>query len=308
MERQKKRGALRHFGVLMLSCFLAAAGLWGCERAGVTDGDSGGVRETSKRKGDQKTEVQVFIAASLNTVMQELAEKFKAEHSNVEILFNADSSGTLQTQIEEGYACDLFFSASQTQMDALEKQDFLVEGSRRDLLKNYVVLIKRKAADSEVTGFKTLDRAKSFALAGGSVPVGKYTREAMVRLGFLPGADDVATILSSEISEALGGVEISEQSNVSKVLIAVKEGACEVGTTYYSDTYGYEDDIEILETAGYDLTGEVTYPAALIRNQEAGKAEKKAAKEFYQYLLTEEAAKMFRNYYFEMAQDEGTGD
>lgn len=34
---------------------------------------------------------------------------------------------------------------------------------------------------------------------------------------------------------------------MSKVLTAVVEGSCEVGTTYYSDTYGYEDDLEILE-------------------------------------------------------------
>ena len=36
--------------------------------------------------------------------------------------------------------------------------------------------------------------------------------------------------------------------------MAVAEGSCEVGTTYYSDTYGYEDDLEVLETVSYDLT------------------------------------------------------
>ena len=62
------------------------------------------------------------------------------------------------------------------------------------------------------------------------------------------------------MSDALGGVEISEQSNVSKVLAAVVESSCEVGTTYYSDTYGYEDELDILEKVSYDLTGNVIYP------------------------------------------------
>ena len=74
--------------------------------------------------------------------------------------------------------------------------------------------------------------------------------------------EDVSTITTAGSSEALGGVEISEQDNVSKVLTAVVEGSCEVGTTYYSDTYGYEDDLEILETVSYDLTGDVIYPIA----------------------------------------------
>ena len=56
----------------------------------------------------EKTEIQVFIAASLNTVMQDLAKLYNEQHPEVTITFNADSSGKLLTQIEEGYACDVF--------------------------------------------------------------------------------------------------------------------------------------------------------------------------------------------------------
>ena len=80
----------------------------------------------------------------------------------------------------------------------------------------------------------------------------------------LPETDDPASITTEQVSEALGGVEISEQDNVSKVLTAVVEGACEVGTTYYSDTYGYEEDLDILQTVSYDLTGNVIYPIARV--------------------------------------------
>lgn len=80
--------------------------------------------ETSEDTGETdelgETEIQVFIAASLNTVMEELAEKYNETQPNVTITFNADSSGTLLTQIQEGYECDIFFSAAQKQMDDLE--------------------------------------------------------------------------------------------------------------------------------------------------------------------------------------------
>ena len=64
----------------------------------------------SKKESGKKTEIQVFIAASLNTVMTELAKEYQKDHPDVKITYNADSSGTLLTQIEEGYECDLFFS------------------------------------------------------------------------------------------------------------------------------------------------------------------------------------------------------
>ena len=120
----------------------------------------------------------------------------------------------------------------------------------------------RKDSGTKVTGLDNLSEAESFALAGGSVPVGKYTRTALMNMGVLPKVDDPSAITTEEVSEALGGLEISEQDNVSKVLSAVVEGSCEVGTTYYSDTYGFEDELDILQTVGYDLTGNVIYPIA----------------------------------------------
>ena len=68
----------------------------------------------NKVSDEEETEIQVFIAASLKNVMDELAAQYNEEHPNVKITYNADSSGTLLTQIEEGYECDIFFSAAQT--------------------------------------------------------------------------------------------------------------------------------------------------------------------------------------------------
>ena len=255
--------------------------------------------ESDDVAGEEETEIQVFIAASLNTVMTELAEMYNEDHPNVKITYNADSSGTLLTQIEEGYECDIFFSAAQKQMDDLEADGLMAEGTRANVVNNQVVVITLKDSGTKVTGLENLGDAESIALAGGSVPVGKYTRQALINLGILPETDDPAAITTEEISEALGGVEISEQDNVSKVLMAVTEGSCEVGTTYYSDTYGYEDDIDILQTVSYDLTGDVIYPIARVVNEEADSAQNAAADDFLAFVLSDEAKAVFDSYYFD---------
>lgn len=253
---------------------------------------------------EEKTEIQVFIAASLNTVMTEIAEKYREEHPDVEIVYNADSSGKLAAQIQEGYACDIFFSAAQKQMNTLEEDGLLVEGTRANAVNNQVVVVTRKDSGTAVTGLEDIGNAQSIALADGSVPVGRYTRVALMNLGILEETDDPSVYTTEEVSEALGGVEISEQGNVSKVLTAVKEGSCEVGTTYYSDTFGYEDELEILEKVSYDLTGNVIYPIAQVVNEEASDAETAAAADFLAYVLSDEAKEIFGNYYFDTNLEE----
>lgn len=247
----------------------------------------------------EQTEIQLFIAASLNTVMTDLIRQYQEDHPETAFAVNADSSGTLLTQMEEGYECDIFFSAAQKQMDQLEEAGLMVEGTRANVVNNQVVVVTLKDSGTAVTGLENLQEAESIALAGGSVPVGRYTRVALMNLGILEETEEPDQITTREISEALGGVEISEQSNVSKVLLAVAEGSCQVGTTYYSDTYGYEEELEILETVDYDLTGDVIYPVCRVENRWADEEQNRAADDFYKYLLSDEAKEVFESYYFD---------
>ena len=284
----KKRTLMKRLAAVAVVVAMAA-GLIAC----------GAKEEETGSETAEETEIQVFIAASLNTVMIELAEMYNEEHPEVKITYNADSSGTLLTQIEEGYECDIFFSAAQKQMDQLEEDGLVVDGTRANVVNNQVVVVTLKDSGTKVTGLENIGDAENIALAGGSVPVGKYTRQALVNLGILESVDDVSTITTEQVSEALGGVEISEQDNVSNVLAAVVEGSCEVGTTYYSDTYGYEDDLDILETVSYDLTGNVIYSIAQVFNEEADDAQTKAAEDFLKFILSDEAKAVFDAYYFD---------
>lgn len=280
------------FRVLRSSCwmvlFVTMLLLCGC--------GSGKEKEAQDAGG---TEIQVFIAASLQKAMEEVTTAYNMEHPEVKVTLHADSSGTLMTQIEEGYACDVFFSAAREQMDRLEREDRLVvEGTREDVVSNQLCVITSQGSGTKVTGLGNIGDAGSIALADAMVPAGKYTRVAMGNAGILKGDEDVAKMSAKEVSEQLGGVEISEQSNVSKVVAAVAEQSCEVGTVYVSDVYGYEDRVEILEKIPCQLTGDIIYPIAQIINEEAGEAEKAAALDFIGFVTSGKAQEIFEKYDF----------
>ena len=276
---------MRKVGMLMVTA-LAASLLAGC-----------GYKASDKK---EEVTITVFAAKSLNQVMEELIAEFQKTHENVNVQGSYDSSGTLMVQIEEGADCDVFFSAAVKQMNQLDETDGLVvEGTRHNVVNNQVCVVTYKGSNTKVTGLMDIKNAGSIALADGSVPVGKYTRQAMVNAGMLEKADDVSKISTTDISEALGGVEINECANVGVVTSAVVEGSNEVGTVYYSDTYGLEDRLEILEKIPYDLTGDVIYPVAQIQNSEADEAEAATAKEFVDFLITDDAKEIFQKYYFD---------
>ena len=262
-------------------------------------GGSGDAEESEAPAEEVSTTVNVFAAASLSAVMAEFETSFEEANPGVDIVVNADSSGALLTQIQEGAPCDVFFSAAQKQMDTLEEDGLVVDGTRKNVVNNQLVVVTQPDSETAVTGLADIANAKSIALADGSVPVGKYTRQAMINLGLLAEAEDPATITTAEVSEQLGGVEISEQGNVSKVLAAVEEGSCEVGTTYLSDTIGHEDSVRILETVGYDVTGNIIYPVAQTVNQDADDAETAAAVDFIEFITNDEAKALYQKYGFD---------
>ncbi len=258
-----------------------------------------GSGESEDAASAEKTTVNVFAAASLGAVMGELEANYEAANPDVDIVVNADSSGALLTQIQEGAPCDLFFSAAQKQMDTLEEGGQVVEGTRTNVVNNQLVVVTQPDSATEVTGLADIAKARSIALADGSVPVGKYTRQAMIKLGLLAEVEDPAAITTAEVSEQLGGVEISEQGNVSKVLAAVEEASCEVGTTYLSDTVGHEDGVKILEVVPYDVTGNIIYPVAQIVDPDADEAESAAAADFIAFITNDEAKALYQKYGFD---------
>ena len=237
-------------------------------------------------QGDKelKGEVYAFIAASLSNSMEEIQKDFNELYPNVTIYYSADSSGTLQTQIEEGARCDLFFSAADKQMDALTEEKLTKEDTVVDLLENKVVLIKPKDGKTKVTGFENVTDAENMALAGEDVPVGQYSREIFTNLG---------------IMDKVNEMEINECKNVTDVLAAVSEGSNEIGVVYATDVASVADKVEILAEAPADsLQTPVLYPVGLIEDKEASEDDTRAAEAFLDYVESDAAIKVFEDYGF----------
>ena len=305
-EMKKKVLSLMLAGAMVLS--MAACGSQNTDQGAANDtsakaeqsDSSEAAKENSDSEELESTQITVFAAASLENALNEVIKKYNETQPNVTIIPSYDSSGTLLAQIEEGAACDVFFSAAQKQMDTLQNDDQLVvDGTRHNVVNNQVVVITYKGSGTAVTGLENLKDAKSIAMADGSVPVGKYTRQAMVNAGMLDAVDDVSTIPTDVISQALDGVEINECGNVSAVKTQVAEGSNEVGTVYYSDTYGLEDKLDILQVISYDLTGNVIYLIAQVKNDEADELEQKAALDFVNFVKSDAAKAIFDSYYFD---------
>lgn len=297
----------KRFMAFFLSFLLAAMMLTGC--SGESSKTDETEKETTEAAGEaegnvekdggelEASEINLFIAASLEDAFKEIIPLYNETQPNVNIVYNADSSGTLLTQIQEGYECDIFFSADTKQMDILEEDGAIRDGQRKDLLENEVVVIAGKDNGTKVTGLADMNKANSIALADGSVPVGKYTRQALVKAGVLPETEDVSKITTQEIMDTLG-TEINECANVSKVKEAVKEGSCEVGTVYHTDAYSVINDVDILEHVSKDLTGEIIYPVGLLQNEEADEAQQEAALDFYQFIQSEQSLAIFEKYLY----------
>lgn len=237
----------------------------------------------------EPVELIVFAAASMTETMNQIAELYKAKAPNVTLTYNFDSSGTLKTQIQEGAECDLFISAGQKQMNQLDitadpevntdKLDFVLEGTRVNLLENRVTLCVPEGNPKDIKSFDDLaDKLKEgsvlMAMGNSDVPVGQYTQKILAFYGL------------DEEKLAKDGV-ITYGTNVKEVTTQVTEASVDCGVLYCTDAFSA--GLTPVDYATKEMCGQVIYPAAVLnvsKNQEA-------AKEFLAYLQTDEAMKVF---------------
>lgn len=258
------------------------------------------VAEESESVADT-LEIQVFVTPELSRVMNQLAEIYTQTKEGIIITFNTGDAQILTEQIKAGSACDIFFSEEQLQVDLLEQEGLVTPRTKKSVVNNQICLVTKKNSNTQVTGLETLNLAQSFALVDGSMAVGAYTRQALINLHLLETTKDVSQVTAKEVSEALGGLKINQQDSVNKVRSAVLEGSCQVGAIYYADTYGFEDQLDIIEVIDRQLTGDVFSSLCMIENQEANAEKILAAQEFYQYILSEEAKSVFEANLFDTA-------
>ena len=238
----------------------------------------------SSEASGESVQLTVFAAASLTETLNEIAEQYKTVAPNVELVFNFDSSGTLKTQIEEGADCDLFLSAAQKQMNALQDEDLINTNTRVDLLENKVVLAVPEGNPADIQSFEDIgtDRCKRIALGNEDVPVGSYSVEILTNLGIL--------------NELESGNKITYGSNVKEVTTQVKEAAADCGIVYATDAFSA--GLETVDQATAEECSPVIYPAALTASTEHADE----AQAFLDYLTTDDAAAIFASVGFAMVK------
>ena len=272
-KRSKAIAALLALAVSVTAC------LTGCGRTNTN----------TSADASEKTELVVFAAASMTETLNQIKTDYEAQHKDITLTYNFDSSGTLKTQIQEGATCDVFISAAQKQMDQLdaskdntanpEQLDFINSDSRMDLLENKVVLVVPENNPKNINSFDDLkSKLESgdvlLAMGNSDVPVGQYTQKILQYWGL----DEKALADAGKITYG---------SNVKEVTTQVSEGSADCGVVYYTDAYSA--GLKIVGEATEEMCGKTIYPAAVMKNSE----HPEQAQEFLAYLSSDAAAKVF---------------
>lgn len=257
----------KNIATILTLSLITSLGIVGCNSSDTKNKDS---------ESQEAVELNISAAASLKEAMAKIEEEYKKVNENVTLVVNYGASGSLQQQIEQGAPCDVFISAGQKQMKALDEASLLLEGTYKDLLENDLVLIAPK--DSDVSNLDDLITNKVKHIAVGepsSVPAGKYADEVLVNLD-----------LKDKIKDKLVFAK-----DVKEVLAWTQSGNAEVGFVYYSDTIN-TDNIKIVETTPSTSHSAIVYPIAVIK--ESKKPE--AAKEFEEFLLSTDGQAILKDF------------
>lgn len=292
---------------MMMAAVMAATVLAGCgaskeaattaapsetaAEAGTTAGTEAGTETEADTKAEaytkaeaasgQETEILVAAAASLkNAYEEELIPMFQAKYPGVTVKGTYDSSGKLQTQIEEGLEADVFMSAATKQMTALDGEGMIASDTITNLLENKIVLIVPAGSGSGLARFEDIEKAESIALGDpASVPAGQYAEEALTSLGIWDKIQD----------------KVSFGTNVTEVLNQVAAASADAGIVYATDAASMADQVQVVaEAPEGSLAKKVIYPVAVVKNT----ANEEAAKNFVEFLKTDEAMKVFESYGF----------
>ena len=219
----------------------------------------------------------IAAAASLEKVFtQRLIPLFNERYPKIKIEGTYSGSGNLQLQIEQGLPADIFISASPTQMQALEGKGIVKKENVFELLENKVVLIVGKDSMMKITKFEDLHLSKHPAFGEPkSVPAGQYAQEILQKLN-----------LWDEVSQ-----RASFATGVTQVLHWVAEGSADAGIVYATDSLANKKVQIVAEVPQATMAKPAIYCLGILKDT-------KESKLFANFLLSDEAQKIFEEYGF----------
>src|SRR6185437_3498001 len=212
--------------------------------------------------------------------LDEVEHDYAAANPGVAVASNYGASGTLQLQIEQGAPVDIYLSASPKQMDDLQAKGLLLDGTRRNLLRNEIVLIAPKESSSHISSFQDLARPDVKPIALGepaTVPAGEYAKEVLNYFGIY-NAVRPKTLFAKDVRQ---------------VLTYVETGDVEAGIVYSTDASS-SSTVKVVATAPARSHEPAIYPVAVIKDSK----NPHAARAFEDFLLGTRANAIFQKYGF----------
>ena len=229
----------------------------------------------------QDKDIFVFAAASMKNALDEVNAAF-TRRTGIRVVSSYAASSALMKQIENGGPADVFASADLDWMDYGSQKKLIKDETRVNLLGNRLVLIAPKETRiADVTVAPGIDLAK---LAGGgrivtgdvrAVPVGKYAKAALVKLGAWAAAEP----------------RMAMTENVRAALTLVARGEAALGIVYATDAK-VEPNVKVIGAFPANSHPAIVYPVALTANA------RPAGVSYLAFLRSEAAKTAFEMYGF----------
>lgn len=273
---------------MILAAVLAGTFMAGCVGSDKADKKREATVEKQRTEDSGKEPVTLLVAAAASmeySYADELIPMFEKKYPYINVEGAYDSSGKLQTQIEEGLEADVFMSAATKQMEALADEAMVDKDTVTNLLQNKIVLITSSDGELDLKEFKDITKADTIAIGDpASVPVGQYAKEALTNLGIWDSVSAKASL----------------GTNVTEVLNWVAEGSAQAGIVYATDAAATEKVKVAAEAPEDSLSGPAVYPAGIV----SASRHKEEARLFLDFLKSEEAIAVFETYGFTVDKPE----
>jgi len=224
-------------------------------------------------------EFYVSAAASLTDALKEIGAIYEKK-SGDKIYFNFGASSFLAYQIEQGAPADIFFSADEARIDALEKKNLIVKETRKSRLSNSLVVVVAADRGAAISNTKDLvsEKVKRIALAETrTVPAGIYAREFLQK-------QNLWVSLQSKIVPT---------ENVRGALAAVEAGNADAAIVYKTDA-AISKKVKIAYEIPAKDSPAISYPSALVKDAK----NPESAKAFLKFLESDQTAEIFRKFGF----------
>jgi len=204
----------------------------------------------------QDVTLTTFAAASMKNAVDDINAAFSKANSNTKVVSSYAASSALAKQIEQGAPADLFASADLEWMDYVAGKNLIKPDTRVNLLGNRLVLIAPN--DSKIDnvtigqGFDLAKLAGDGRIATGdvkAVPVGKYAKSALEKLGAWQGAEP----------------KFAMADNVRAALTLVSRGEAVLGIVYETDAK-VDKGVKIVGKFPEDSHPPIIYPIALTKD------------------------------------------